>query len=280
MVYKDISKVVLGQLGQEEFVAPLSASILYFIITMSTGWIVRSLNNAMMPEPIKTHIANFTSTLEMCAYFFENNFIFKHYGGFWLFIAVVIECFIANRTFFGASENPCQAFTGFLEQKMGPVTALITIIIQALGGLASYKFARMVWSLDMVPDHRDRYFETQCSSDLNVAFFYGFIIEMGATLIDTWLARQKLVKLAIVDELIKLTVGSLMIVLGIELTGMYFNPAMATGHTYGCHGSAHWEHLFVYWLGPFVGCYSAVLVGGILHIDVEAQEKDSKKKKE
>lgn len=149
-------KVLLGELHPEEFVAPLSASVMYFTITMSIGWTVRALNDKMTPEPIKTHVANFLATLEMCAYFFENNFIYKHFGSIWLFIAVVIECFIANRTFFGASENPCHAFTQLLEKQISVTESLIRIVIQALGGLASYRFARMVWSLDMVPDHRDR----------------------------------------------------------------------------------------------------------------------------
>lgn len=278
MVFQDISKVLLGQLKADEFVAPLSASLMYFVITMSVGWSLRALNSKLTPEPIKTHVANFLATLEMCAYFFENNFIFKHYGSVWLFIAVIIECFIANRTFFGASENPCHAFTQLLEKQVSLTSALIMIIVQALGGLASYRFARMVWSLDMVPDHRDRYMEKVCSSDLNVAFLFGFALELGATLVDTWMGRQKLTRTSVLDELIKLATGSLMIVLGINMTGMYFNPAMASGHTFGCHGTQAWEHLFVYWAGPFLGCYVAVTIDKMFHIDVIETEKDSKKK--
>lgn len=156
MVVRDISKVIMGQLSEEEFVAPLSASLMYFIITMGVGWSLRTVNKLLTPEPIKTHVANFLATTEMCAYFFENNFIFKHFGSIWLFIAVIIQCLIANRTFYGASENPCHAFTLYMERKLSLVPALIRIVIQALGGLASYRFARMVWALDMVPDHRDR----------------------------------------------------------------------------------------------------------------------------
>jgi hypothetical protein len=156
MVFQDISKVMMGQLSAEEFVAPLSASIMFFIITMGVGWSLRALNKMLTPEPIKTHVANFLATLEMCAYFFENNFIYKNFGSIWLFIAVVIECFIANRTFFGASENPCHAFTQMLENKISATSAIVSIVVQALAGVASYRFARMVWSLDMVPDHRDR----------------------------------------------------------------------------------------------------------------------------
>lgn len=59
-----------------------------------------------------------------------------------------------------------------------------------------------------------RYLETACSSDLNVMFLAGFVIELGATLIDTWMGRQILSKQSVADEIIKLATGSLMIVLG------------------------------------------------------------------
>ena len=157
MVFSDITRVVLGQLPTEEFVSPLSASLLYFIITMGFGFSLRTLNNILVPEPFKTHVANFSATMEMCAYFFENNFIYSHYGSVWLFIAVIIECFIANRTFYGASENPCQHFTQFLEGNISALSGLVAISVQTLAGIASYRFARLVWSLDMVPDHRDRF---------------------------------------------------------------------------------------------------------------------------
>ena len=214
MVFDDIRKVVLGQLPVEEFVSPLSASLMYFIITMTSGWLLRLVNKAITPEPIKSYIADFSATLEMCAYFFENNFIYKHYGTVWLFIAVVVECFIANRTFYGASENPCHAFMQLIERSIRAEIALTKIVIQTLAGIASYRWAKVVWSLDMVPDHRDRYMETHCASDLNVALLTGFAIELGATLVDTWLGRQTLAKHSTLDEILKIANGSLMICLG------------------------------------------------------------------
>ena len=214
MVLDDIRKVVLGQLPVDEFVSPLSASLMYLIITMLTGWLVRTVNRSVTPDPIRSYVADFSATLEMCAYFFENNFIFKNYGSLWLFIAVLVECFIANRTFYGASENPCHAFIQFLEKSIPASTAVLRIALQTLAGFASYRFAKVVWSLDMVPDHRDRYMETHCASDLNVALLTGFAIEMGATLVDTWLGRQTVARHSTLDEVIKLANGSLMIVIG------------------------------------------------------------------
>ena len=62
------------------------------------------------------------------------------------------------------------------------------------------------------------------------------------------------------------------------MTGMYFNPAMASGHTFGCHGTAAWEHFFVYWVGPFMGCYVASALDKMIHINVVETAKDKAKK--
>ena len=55
---------------------------------------------------------------------------------------------------------------------------------------------------------------------------------------------------------------------GLQTTGMYFNPAMASGHTLGCGSTRFWEHFAVYWLGPFLGCFLATFLDRLMHIDV------------
>ena len=67
---------------------------------------------------------------------------------------------------------------------------------------------------------------------------------------------------------------------GINMTGMYFNPAMATGHTFGCKGTTAWEHVFVYWIGPFIGCFLAMLMDRMLHFDATATVAMETKKKQ
>lgn len=200
--------------SDDDFFAPFSASLVYLAFVMGLGIILRILNKMISPEAFKEYIADFLATMEMCAYFFENNFIFKHYGSFWLFIAVLVECFIANRTYFGASENPVKAFHQFCNKEIGLSKAVLKIAVQTLAGLASYRLAKLVWSLDLVPDHRERFYEAECASDLNVALTAGILVEFGATLIDTWLGMQVLMKNQLADEIIKLSNGSLMIVLG------------------------------------------------------------------
>lgn len=215
MAWRALWQLVMGESQDlDEFLSPVVGSVLYFIVTMGTGVILRVLNKNYSPAWCCQYIADFLATMEMCAYFFENNFIMKHYGSIWLFIAVVIQCLVANRTYFGASENPVKSFYELCTFQIGAKTAALKILVQTLAGASSYFFARMVWSIDLVQDHRDRYLETACDTDLSVALMTGLAIELGATLIDTWLGLQTLVSQSFIDEVLKCSNGAFMIVMG------------------------------------------------------------------
>ncbi|GFO14767.1 sentrin-specific protease 7 [Plakobranchus ocellatus] len=90
----------------------------------------------------------------------------------------------------------------------------------------------------------------------------------------------------LLDEVVKYFGIASMIAYGVTTTGMYFNPAMATGHMLGCKGTAVGEHFFVYWAGPFVGSFAGYMLNRMIHIDVTTRagaqagiEKDKQKVK-
>ncbi|XP_067650204.1 aquaporin-11-like [Haliotis asinina] len=281
MTWRSLWAVVVGQNPDSEFLEPYAASFIFFLINMTSGIILRSLNKVFSPKWAQEYIADFLATMEACAYFFENNFVYKYYGPLWLGIAIVVQCFICGRTFDGASENPVNAFQRLVTGEIKFPKAMLKIFIQSLAGLASYRFAQLVWSLDLISDHHERYYETECASDLNVTLTFGFLIEMAATLSDNWLGMQTVSRMSLLDELVKYANGAIMIVVGIATTGMYFNPAMASGHTLGCKGTAMLDHFLVYWIGPFVGCLVAIVLNKVLHIDMsDAAQADKKKKLE
>lgn len=267
MNYRQVYQMMAGKsLPEDEYLEPYIASILFLIIVISLGYLLRKITKTILPGSLQVFVLEFIATMEACSYFFENNMILKHYGYGGFFVAIVLEILISNRTFEGASENPIKALDEFSKREISFDIAIIKIAVQALGGLASYRLAQLVWSLDMVYDHRERFFESSCETDLAVTILLGFLVEMGAALIDTWMGKQSLSKNSFVDELIKAVNGGAMIVAGVSLTGMYFNPAMATGHMLGCKGTEVWEHILVYWLGPFVGCLFAVLLDKVVKV--------------
>ncbi|KAK0041532.1 aquaporin-12, partial [Biomphalaria pfeifferi] len=276
--WRGLYSLFTGHEPTQEFLEPYMASILYFTINMATGVILRALSAAFLPPSIRGLAMDFVSTMETCAYFFENNFVLKHYGGLWFAIVIVIQCFVCSRTFGESSENPVKALHQLLHKEIPLTTALLKIFVQSLAGLASYRFAKLIWSLDLIEDHHERYYETECESDLHVALLVGFLLELGACLSETWLGLQTVSAIRIVDELIKYVNAATMITLGFSFTGMYFNPAMASGHTLGCEGTALPEHFFVYWVGPFIGCLVGLQLNKLLHIDVTESKGEKQKK--
>ncbi|XP_005090480.1 aquaporin-11 [Aplysia californica] len=270
--WRSVYTLTTGADPEVEFVEPYVASLLFFAINMTTGLVLRTLTSIFVPQPLRGLVLDFLATMEACAYFFENNFVMKYYGSFWFALAIVVQFFVCARTFGGASENPVKALQSLVAGDATLLAAVAQIAVQTLAGLASYRFARLVWSLDLISDHHERYYETMCSSDLQVTFLMGFLIELSACLTDTWLGMQTIATIPILDELIKYVNAALMVVLGLATTGMYFNPAMASGHTLGCQGTAMSEHFFVYWAGPFVGCFVALRLDKLLHVDVTTQK--------
>lgn len=54
---------------------PYVASIIFFCINMTTGIVLRALSSIFLPPNIRGYALDFVSTMEACAYFFENNFV-------------------------------------------------------------------------------------------------------------------------------------------------------------------------------------------------------------
>ncbi|KAH9519085.1 Aquaporin-12B [Bulinus truncatus] len=276
--WRGIYSVVTGHEPDQEFVEPYMASILFFAINMITGIILRAFSATVLPPSTRGLAMDFVSTMEACAYFFENNFVLKHYGSLWFGVVIACQSFICARTFGESSENPVKALHQFLHKEITAQTALVKIAVMSLAGLASYRLAKLIWSLDLIEDHHERYYETSCESDLHVTLLLGFLLELGACLSETWLGLQTVSTKPIVDEWIKYINAATMITLGVSTTGMYFNPAMASGHTLGCEGTALPEHFFVYWAGPFIGCFVGILLNKMLHIDVTGSKGEHDKK--
>uniref|UniRef100_A0A194AQJ8 Uncharacterized protein n=1 Tax=Pinctada fucata TaxID=50426 RepID=A0A194AQJ8_PINFU len=86
-MWRQVWRMTLGtEVGEDDFLSPVTASLVYFSVVMGFGYVTRILNNVFTPQPIRDYVADFLATMEMCAYFFENNFILlimAHSGCFW-----------------------------------------------------------------------------------------------------------------------------------------------------------------------------------------------------
>ena len=47
---------------------------------------------------------------------------------------------------------------------------------------------------------------------------------------------------------------------------MYMHPAMATGMSWNCEGTSTIEHVLVYWIAAFLGCYAGSKLDSVFHL--------------
>ncbi|KAK3731723.1 hypothetical protein RRG08_035393 [Elysia crispata] len=163
--WRGIWLLTTGQEPGVDFVPPYVASLLFFAINMVSGIVLRTLSSAFLPQPIRGLVVDFLCTMEACAYFFENNFVLKYYGSLWFIIAIMGQCLVCSRTFGEGSENPVKALLQLLDNQISLLKAVAQITVQSLAGVASYRFARMVWSLDLIADHHEMVWSLDLISD-------------------------------------------------------------------------------------------------------------------
>ena len=92
----------------------------------------------------------------------------------------------------------------------------------------------------------------ECLATVFVVYADGLCYKRFRSTIVAHVAASVVVAATVVAGLRSLSLFSLCVA-GLNITGMYLNPVLATTANFGCSGSEQWEHAMVYWLGPVLG---------------------------
>lgn len=140
---------------------------------------------------------------------------------------------------------------------------------------------QLLWAMELAETHKDKAYE-ECSADLQVDMVIGAIVECALTclcrVVSKILAEKSFRFCGVVDAAFATT----MVVLGefcwvksikkyilksdflvktaFNLSGGYFNPALATSLKFGCVGNTHLEHIVTYWVGSCTGALLSCIV--------------------
>uniref|UniRef100_A0A914UJP4 Aquaporin n=1 Tax=Plectus sambesii TaxID=2011161 RepID=A0A914UJP4_9BILA len=137
----------------------------------------------------------------------------------------------------------------------------IIIGAQIVAALLAFQGARLFWSMGFTSYHQKRLQVAVCNSDLHVSLLYGMACEFIATFVcrvaehqlPRWVSEEA-------SLIIECVLISVIVAIGMDHTGMYFNPILAFCLTFGCEGLSNIGHLFVYWVGPILGWISATFL--------------------
>ena len=119
MDWRAMWSITMGVEPQAPYVPPYVASLVFFFINMVVGVGLRAMSRLLLPSNVRGHVLDFLCTMEACAYFFENNFVVKHYGYTWLAVAIIGQLYVCSRTFGDNLDNPVKAFHGWLVGEAG-----------------------------------------------------------------------------------------------------------------------------------------------------------------
>uniref|UniRef100_V9LBL1 Aquaporin-11 n=1 Tax=Callorhinchus milii TaxID=7868 RepID=V9LBL1_CALMI len=189
-----------------------------------------------------------------------------------LLVAIYVLTVTHGVTSEGALTNPCSALEGFLRGRLGPGRAAVKMLSQLAGAGLARALADLLWSLDLTL--LGHVAAGPCHSALGLGPVSGAVTEMACTLAiytlllhcQAWTPHHK-------AHLVAATITFLVFIVG-HLTGPMVNPALAYSMTFHCPGASFSEYCLVYWLGPFMGVATALMLFRVTSGERRTQQRE------
>nr|QBL97995.1 aquaporin 5 [Dendroctonus armandi] len=240
---------------------PLAVSVIYILLTLYIASQLRKLVTAFTrsDSPARQLLLEFVATFELCAACFELIIVADNWGvnAYALFLLLLT---IWWSTKWGeATACPyCpmeEAFAGLRTWK----SALNIIGVQLMAALTTFKYVQVLWAIELVETHKDKAYE-ECSADLQVDMVMGAIVECVLTCLCRVISKILAVKAFRCSGFVDATFATVMVVLAFNISGGYFNPALATSLKFGCVGNTALEHIVTYWIGSCTGALLSCII--------------------
>jgi len=244
---------------------PIVGCLLYYWCSISLCYILHKYVITSLRSDLQPYATEFVSTLQVILCVFENGAIYNFYGVYAFIVCLTLVGIVYRLTTYGAYCNPAAVIVDTISGTR-PVSAQrgsILVGIELLAGYAAYQVCRKFWMLHLHSVHTHRHTtDYLCVSDLKVSVMYGMIAEAVAACIVQVVdeAGYRKIRNTMQAHVFGSIVVALTVVAGLEVTGMYLNPVLATIVTYGCTGAQPMEHMLVYWVGPIIGLLAAKMI--------------------
>jgi len=141
----------------------------------------------------------------------------------------------------------------WLQGDMDVIDSITTAVFQVLGGQLAFPYAKRLWRTAPTARHGIKWqamIQEQCQSALHASLLGGMAAEALATLLYFGIRRYLMPKGKARGIAFDSAIQVLIIAIGVEWTGMMFNPALAAALTFNCRNHPVGEHLLVYWVSP------------------------------
>ncbi|KAK8744135.1 hypothetical protein OTU49_001017 [Cherax quadricarinatus] len=215
------------------------------------------LSELIHNELLKGCLLELVAAAEMCGSCFELIIIADNYGVYAYAVYLFLMTIWWGQSWGTATACPYSLLEEYVEVGANPLHVVLKIIAQVIGGLASFRWVKYIWMMELAQTHVGRGVD-DCTADLQVPVFFGFLIECMLTCACRLVSRS----LGEVEPRFAPAIDSFfstsMVVLAFNYSGGYFNPVLATGLKWSCHGHTNAEHVVVYWAGSILGAMLSI----------------------
>lgn len=241
----------------------LVSTVLLAATAVSTAAVRSVIRHRLSPGLLSLCLLDFLCGVELCVCGLELGTVLDIYDvpvyALFLWIVIVWQ----SLSWGDSTANPNGHL---LRWRVGGESGLMSagrLLSGTAGALASYSIISLVWDLEWSHFHTGRTAKSAagvCGSDLQVSIMAGALIEMFGTLTCSLIGNllqdtPQLKSKPLLTTCLDAAANVAMVIAAFDLTGGYYNPALAMGLKLGCGGGdpIHLGHLSVYWVGPMVG---------------------------
>ncbi|XP_022099881.1 aquaporin-11-like [Acanthaster planci] len=234
------------------------------VILLSTFLLTQALRVAtstILPRSIYQFVAEFLCTFQLTSCVYENGIVLGTHGT-WVYAFGIFCLGLGYSLTFDAFGNPAAIFEQILKRKISVLNGALKMAAEVVGGLLAFRYMLFVWHTfapSSVHINHAKMVRVSCVSALQVNLLTGALVEAIAMFVSRSVAGIGLGGPKYY-KMVNAFTTAVVVVSGLEWTGMMFNPALATALTYNCKGHQLYEHIIVYWMGPFIGTILSILV--------------------
>ncbi|XP_050722039.1 aquaporin-11-like isoform X3 [Eriocheir sinensis] len=217
------------------------------------------LSEMVEGELLKGCLLELVAAAEMCGTCFELIIIADNYGVYAYGVYLFLMTIWWGQSWGTATACPYNLLEEYVETGSNPVHVVLKIVAQVIGGIASFRWVKRLWMLEVAATHVGRGVD-DCTADLQVPVIVGFFIEALLTcacrLFSRVLGEFEPKFASAIDSFF----ATSMVILAFDYSGGYFNPVLATGLKWSCRGHTNAEHIVVYWAGSILGAMLSLRV--------------------
>ncbi|KAM6933248.1 aquaporin-11 [Xenentodon cancila] len=240
----------------------VSLSVLVGVVVLSDVT-RRFLTRALTDTGLSLYAVEFVSTFQLCCCTHELKLL-SEVGGIPPELALsltYLASVVHGLTFSGAIGNPSSVLEHAYHQRLSRGCALRRIACQFAAAAVARALVPVIWGMGLSGLHvRHKQLGFRCVSPVQASLSTAAAVESGcAFAVQTVITHTQSVEEKYRVHAVAAAISAV-VYAGGKMTGAVFNPALAFSTQFPCSGNSFLEYCFIYWLGPFLGMMSSVLL--------------------